>query len=320
MAFLANGVGITTSRTPLRRIQLLELIPIGIRRKLQPKSQPLPPQDLNCERLGSSWGMVMTEKYWYLKNCDLFERLSPERLRALESRCRTRKFPRNSPIYLPADHADGVLLMASGRAKICSFTSEGKQSILTFVEPGEMFGELVLFEPGERDEYAEAVVASKVVFIPADEMKQLLEENPSVALGVTRMIGMRRRRIERRLKYLLFHSNRERLAHLLLELAEDYGQESPGGVELSIRLSHQDLASIIGSTRETVTVILGELQAEGLVRLGRRRIAIYDVARLAQSVNGPVPRTIESGSQGPTNASSGHSAGDSQQNHPVFRS
>jgi CRP/FNR family cyclic AMP-dependent transcriptional regulator len=88
----------------------------------------------------------------------------------------------------------------------------------------------------------------------------------------------------------LFRSNRERLVHLLLELAEQYGRASDGGVELRIKLSHQDLANIIGSTRETVTVVLGELQAEGRLKLGRRKIVLTDITRLADSVSVAVPR------------------------------
>lgn len=280
--------------------------------------------DARAAESNTTWhlqrGVSMTEKYWYLKDCDLFQQLAPEQLRELESRCRVRKFPANTPIYLPADQAEGVLLMASGRAKICSVTSEGKQSILAFVEAGEMFGELVLFEPGDREEYAEAVLASTVVYIPADEMKRLLQQHPSVALGVTRLIGLRRRRIERRLKYLLFHSNRERLIHLLLELAEDYGHETHEGVGLSIKLSHQELASIIGSTRETVTVVLGELQSEGLVRVGRRKIVLRDIDRLSHSVKGPAPRpTPPASDAGPGNGPI-PPAGRPMKNPPVFRS
>ena len=66
------------------------------------------------------------ERIWYLKRCDLFQRLSPERLTQLETRCRIRNFPRASPIYLPADEASGILLLTKGRVKICSFSAEGK--------------------------------------------------------------------------------------------------------------------------------------------------------------------------------------------------
>lgn len=232
----------------------------------------------------------MSERLWYLKRCDLFQRLDPEQLAALESRCRMRQCPRGTPIYLPADQADGVLLLAKGRVKIGSFTEEGKQTILAFIEPGELFGELALMGSEDRGEYAEAVEKSTILLIPKEVMQQLLAENPAVSLGVTKLYGLRRQRIERRLKYLLFRSNRERLVHLLLELAERYGKSTPSGVELGIKLSHQDLASIIGSTRETVTVVLGELQAEGQLELGRRKIKLTDMADMASSVNVPIPR------------------------------
>ncbi len=229
----------------------------------------------------------MSECLWYIKRCDLFRRLTEQQLSLLESQCRAKQFARGTPIYLPADQADGVLLLASGRAKICSL-NEGKQIIMAFIEPGELFGELALVGQAQRDEYAEAVEKSAVVLIPAAIMEELVERNAQVSLGITKLIGMRRRRIERRLKYLLFRSNRERLVSLLLELAEQYGHRTEDGVELRIKLSHQDLSSIIGSTRETVTVLLGEMQSEGLLKLGRRRIVIRDLDRLIAS-NRPQP-------------------------------
>jgi len=232
----------------------------------------------------------MSERLWYLKRCDLFQRLSPEQLTALETRCRMRQFPRGTPIYLPADSADSIMLLAQGRVKIGSYTEDGKQTILAFIEPGELFGELSLLGTEEREEYAEAVEKSTIILISNKVIQGLLAENPAISLGVTKLFGLRRQRIERRLKYLLFRSNRERLVHLLLELAEKYGLPNGNGVELRIKLSHQDLASIIGSTRETVTVVLGELQAEGLLELGRRKIRLIDIARLADSVNVPIPR------------------------------
>ncbi len=231
----------------------------------------------------------MSERLWYLKRCDLFQRLGQEQLATLETRCRVRKFPRGTPVYLPSDLADSVLLLAEGRVKIGSFTEEGKQTILAFIEPGELFGELSLLGSEQREEYAETVEKSTVILISGEVMQQLLADNPEVALGVTKLFGLRRRRIERRLKYLLFHSNRERLVHLLLELAEQYGHAVEGGVELRIKLSHQDLANVIGSTRETVTVVLGELQAEGRLKLGRRKIVLTDIARLADSISVAVP-------------------------------
>ena len=120
-----------------------------------------------------------------------------------------------------------------------------------------------------------------------------MEESPQVSLGVTKLMGMRRRRVERRLKSLLFRSNRERLIHLLLELAEKYGQPCAEGLRIGIKLSHQDLASIIGSTRETVTVVLGELQTERNVIIKRRQIILARPDLLAAAIGTAQPRVSQ---------------------------
>ena len=231
----------------------------------------------------------MSEKLWYLKNCQLFDRLSPDDLRRIELSSRARTFARKTPVYLPADQSTSVFLLAAGRIKLCNITSEGKQSILAFIDPGELFGELAMLDGGDREEYAEAIENSTVVMIPSETIQQLMEQHADLTLGITKMIGLRRRRIERRLKNLLFLSNRERLVHLLLELAEQYGQATDDGIVLSIKLSHQELANVIGSTRETVTVVLGELQNEGLVSVGRRKLCLVNPQRLADTVQRPAP-------------------------------
>ncbi len=165
---------------------------------------------------------------------------------------------------------------------MCSTTPEGKQSILAFIEPGELFGELSLIESGNREERAEASLKSSVIAIPGDALRELMEESPQLSIGVTKLIGLRRKRVERRIRSLLFRNNRDRLTHLLVELAEQYGKATSEGIELSIRLSHQDLASIIGATRETVTTLLGEMQSEGLLIIKRQRLTLLDLRRLAQ--------------------------------------
>lgn len=233
------------------------------------------------------------ERLWYIKRCRLFEKLTPQQLARLERRARVRRFPKRTPVYLPTDAADGVLLLAEGRVKLCSVTPEGKQAILAFIEAGELFGELSLVGEAEREEHAETVDASTVILLPGDELSSLMTESAQLTLGVTKLIGWRRKRVERRLKTLLFRSNRERLVHLLLDLAEQYGTAAPEGVLLSIKLSQQDLASIIGATRETVTVLLGELQLDGLLKVTRQRVVIRDPKRLAECVGTRPPKIPE---------------------------
>lgn len=232
----------------------------------------------------------MAEKYWHFKRCDLFQHFDTETLSKLEARCRTRKLSAKSPVYLPVDDSNSVYLLAEGRAKICHITDEGKQPILAFIEPGELFGELALFQDGSREEYVETIEASTIVLIPGEAVQELMEANRQLAFGITKLIGVRRQRVERRLRQLLFLSNKERLTHLILDLVEQYGRETSDGVELQISLSHQDLANVIGSTRETVTVLLGKMQLDGLIRVRRRRVTVRKLQALAESADRLAPR------------------------------
>ena len=227
----------------------------------------------------------MSEFYWYLQDCDLFSYLNNFEIRQLENVSKTRTFRRGEPIYLPDEIADGVLLVAKGRVKICHVTPDGKQSILSFIDSGELFGELSLFDTTARQEFAEAIESSTIVLIPKSAMLKLMSHHPNMCVGITKLIGDRRQRIERRLRNLLFRSNRERVVHLLIEMAEKYGQPSDDGINLAIKLSHQEMASTIGSTRETVTVMLGQLQSEGSIRIARRRITITNLEKLSNEVN-----------------------------------
>ena len=231
----------------------------------------------------------MQDSIWYLKNCHLFSRLAPVDIAELESQATVRIFNRGESVYLPNDQADAVLLVAKGRVKIFHVTPEGKQSILDFVDTGEIFGELAIFGGDHRDEHVEATEKTKLVLIPKVILQNVVQKYPDLALGVSKIIGLRRQRLERRLRNLLFRSNRDRVIHLLLELAEKYAEATPDGYLLNIRLSHQEMAAIIGSTRETVTVVLGQLQKEGRLSTARRKIFVKDFAGLAHEVQTKVP-------------------------------
>lgn len=233
------------------------------------------------------------ERLWYIKHCRLFEQLTPDQTNRLERAARLRTFPKNASVYLPSDAADGVFLLAEGRVKLCSLTSEGKEAILAFIDAGELFGELALLGETQREEHASTVLPSTIILLPRNEVEEIMAESARLSLGVSKLVGWRRKRIERRLKNLLFRSNRERLCHLLLDLVEQYGRRTDDGVLITIKLSHQDLASIIGSTRETVTVLLGELQLDRLITVVRRRLVIKELERLADSVTAVAPNLPE---------------------------
>jgi CRP-like cAMP-binding protein len=230
----------------------------------------------------------MNEKIWYLKRCDLFSRLTPMQKRRLESGAAMRPFKRHEIIYFPTEPGQSVLVLAKGRVKIKTLTPEGQETILAFIGEGEIFGELALVDPEPRNEYAEAVDESLVLLVPRDDMLWLMNQRPDIALHVTKLLGFRRRRIENRLRNILFRSNRERIVGLLVELLESHGKQEGGQWEITLPLSHQDLANLIGSTRETVTLTLSRLQYEGLIKVQRRRLVVTDRNRLQAEAAGEV--------------------------------
>lgn len=231
----------------------------------------------------------MSEQFWYLKSCSLFEQLAPEDVAQLESSARSRNFERKQSVYVPQEQSDSLLVVVSGRVKLYHITPDGKESLLAFIERGEVFGELSVLEESARDEFAEAVTATQIVLIPGQIVRDLMAQRPALAMSITKLIGLRRRRLEQRMKSLLFRSTRDRLVHALLDLASQYGRSTQRGVYLDLRLSHQDLANMIGSTRESVTLLLGQLQYERLLFVEKRMITLVELDRLAAGIDAPAP-------------------------------
>ena len=228
----------------------------------------------------------MSEAIWFLKRCPLFEHLTPDECQRLESRSRARAFPRRSTIYFPDEPGKSVLLLTRGQVKIMALTPDGREMIFAFIEPGELFGELAVLDDAPRNEHAEAVEDSHALAIPRDELLWLMGRRPDIALSITKLIGLRLRRIENRLRNTLFRSTRERTVAVLLELLGSHGRAAGGRWEIGLRLSHQEMANLIGATRESVTLTLGQLQKEGLIEVNRRRIVVLDRERLAAEAAG----------------------------------
>ncbi len=230
--------------------------------------------------------MTNPTKLWYLKRCDLFERLTAEQAEQLERRASMRTFGRGELIYVPGDPGQAVLVVARGRVKIKGITPDGKEFILAFVDEGEIFGELGLFDDGPREEFAEAAEPTEVLALRRDDVLRLLEQRSDVVLQITKLIGFRRKRVETRLRNLLFRSNRQRVAGVLIELLDSHGQRNGRGWEIALPLSHHELAGLIGATRETVTITLGQLQLDGLIRVRRKLITVVDRDGLATEAQG----------------------------------
>lgn len=215
-------------------------------------------------------------KLWYLKRFNIFEEFEPEEMEALVPITHMGRVPAGEPFYLPDDPSDKVYLLKEGRVKISKVSEEGKEVTLAILEQGEIFGELALVDEGPRGTVAEALDDTFICAIGRGDFQRLLEKKPDLALKVTKLIGIRLKAIEAKVEDLVFRDVSSRLAKLLLELVSMYGTRIRGGSRIDVKLTHQEIANLIGSTRETTTATLNELRRRGLIESDKRRLIVVD--------------------------------------------
>ena len=223
----------------------------------------------------------MPSKFWFLKQIKLFSSLGKEDLNHLDQITRMEDFRRRQPIYLPGDNPDSVYMLKTGRVKISRISEEGKELTLGILEPGEVFGELEVLDGSLRDTIAEALEDATICVIRREDFEKVLKKNPDLTIRLTKLIGFRLKKIESRIEDLVFRDVPVRLARLLLSLSEEFGKQEDRGVRLALRITHQEIANLIGSTRETVSATLNDFKRQGLIQLDHRSITLIDKVRLS---------------------------------------
>lgn len=218
--------------------------------------------------------MAQRTKLWYLKNVNLFRGMSDDEMRLVEERTIMRELRRKEVLYLPGDAGDRIYLLKRGVVKISALTGEGKEIILALLRPGEVFGEEAVIEDSPRDHMAEAYDDALICVITRQDFMAVLRAHPDMAFQVTKLVGFRLRTLRSRVEGLLFKGAPARLAQTLLDLARDHGVKDAAGVLLPLRLSQQDLASLIGVTRESVNLALADFKSRGLVEMEGRALRL----------------------------------------------
>lgn len=185
-----------------------------------------------------------------------------------------REIRRKEVLYLPGDAGDRVYLLKRGVVKISTVTDDGKEIILALMRPGEVFGEESVLEDAPRDHMAEAYEDALICVITRQDFLGMLRAHPEMAFKVTKLVGFRLKTLRNRVEGLLFKGAPARLAQTLLDLARDHGIEDDEGVLLPLKLSQQDLASLIGVTRESVNLALADFRGRGLVEMEGRSLRL----------------------------------------------
>lgn len=215
----------------------------------------------------------------HLQRVQLFSELEPSQMKQIAAVARSLHKRRGEFVYLPGDRAESVYVLQKGRIKLSVLSESGKEIAIDIIQPGEIFGEFALIDESLRSNMTQALDDVTILVFNKHDFAHLLKSQSKLALNYIRMVGDRRRRMEKKLSDITSKEVPTRICELLHELSAN---GSPDG-ELHqpiIPLTHQDVASLIGASRQTTTSILNDLMRSGFIELGRGWVRIKSLKHI----------------------------------------
>lgn len=210
----------------------------------------------------------------------LFAGIDPEAAAALFASMTTVHLPRGQALFQEGDPGDRLYVIGSGKVKLGRRSNDGRENLLSVLGPAEMFGELSLFDPGPRTATATAVADATLYQLNHTELISWLEQYPPVAKHLLEALARRLRRTNEALADLVFSDVPGRVAKALLDLSTRFGEPTDAGLRVAHDLTQEELAQLVGASRETVNKALADFTSRGWVRRDGRAVVLLDIARL----------------------------------------
>jgi CRP/FNR family transcriptional regulator len=215
---------------------------------------------------GNAGMETMENKVWYLKRNRLFAQVSEESVESCQHLFNTTLLPKRYRVFDQGDPTRLVYLIKRGKVRIARLTPDGKEITVAILGAGDIFGEETLFDQPVRTTIATCIEETLICTARADDLFALLSRSPNLALNVARMLSERLGDASATMEDLAYARIPDRLLHLFERLAHEHGTPVADGVRLDVRLTHADIASLIGSTRETVSLEIANLVKAGRIR------------------------------------------------------
>ena len=220
-------------------------------------------------------------KYWYLRDHKLFWTLSRSQIKQLCIITGFKKANKGEIIYFSSSDLPRIFLLKKGNIKIVTVDEEGNETLKEILQKGDLFGELTLTADNESNEYAKVISDDVAIcsFLMSD-FEDLLLRNPSLALSYTKFVGLKMKRIRNSYSNLISKDAKTRLYQFIKDWAEKEGKRTENKVILENYLTQNDIAQIICTSRQTATLLLNELEDNGIMHYGRKEIIIEDITKL----------------------------------------
>lgn len=221
---------------------------------------------------------------WYLENIDAQGIFCPQKLGSPSDNHSYKIFKKGELIFQPEEAANKVYFISSGRVKVGT-ENQGERSITkAILEPGEIFGEMAILGESQRRDYAIALEKTEICEISKDELSSMFREHNPLYLFMMNLIGNRALQMEKRLESLVFKDSRSRIIEFLVDLNHRKGTRV--GYEWVVRrfITHQEIANLTATSRQTVTTVLNELKGKNLLTFNRKRLLIRDLDKLKEEI------------------------------------
>ena len=202
-------------------------------------------------------------KLWYINANKIFSGLPEKDQAEIASKLTEISVRKKGLIYSAGDTAGTVYILKEGRIRIIRYSEDGRELTVDILEPGDIFGELTVAGEEERETDAVAMEDSFICAIKRKDFEDFISKMPNLSLSITKWMGLRLRKIESRFNDIIFQDVHTRLITIFKNLSEKYGVPASNGRKIAIHLSHKEIASLIGVTRETVTLELNNLKRNG---------------------------------------------------------
>lgn len=195
--------------------------------------------------------------------------LSPDEMTRITGYARSLRKARGEFIYMPGDRADYVYILKQGRVKLSVLSESGKEIAIDIIQPGEIFGEFALVDEAPRSNMTQALDDILMWVFFKQDFIHLIASQPKLALSYIRLVGDRRRRMEKKLSDITSKDVSARVCELLHEISTSTAEGEANNTDYLVPLTHQDVASLIGAARQTTTTVLNDLERRGIIELGR---------------------------------------------------
>src|SRR5213080_4312624 len=219
-----------------------------------------------------------------LARVPVFETLTPEDLDRVAEVTVTRSFGPAHTIFREGDESDTCYVVASGHARAIRAHADGRTIALAHFGPGDIFGELAMFDDERRSATVETLDDVEAIAILGADMRRLLREHPDIAVKLVIALGRRMRAANERLARQSFQTVQSRVAVVLSGLVEQARQEGAGERDVLVKITQSDIAQLAGSSRESASRFLAVLERAGLITQGRGRITVHDPDGLSRYV------------------------------------